>query len=169
MVSGGFWGEVVDETVGRQGGGRFRGRSEHSLDGKGRISIPARFRDVLLGDYDNQLLITPPWRKCLRIYPLPEWERQEASLMGLEQQQPHVAKIVRYLVGGSVQCQFDRNGRILLPVHLRNQLNLRKEIVMNGMLTFFEVWDKDTWQAENVMSEQDFANIDETFNKLGMF
>jgi MraZ protein len=148
---------------------RFRGRSEHTLDGKGRLNIPARFRDVLLREYDDRLLITPPWTKCLRIYPIQEWEKKEQALLSLERQQPHVAKMVRYLVGGSVECQSDKNGRILLPIHLRNQLNLEKEIVMNGMLTFFEVWDKETWDRESAITDQDFIDFDKTFNELGMF
>ncbi len=148
---------------------RFRGRSEHSLDGKGRINIPVRFRDVLLREYDDRLLVTPPWQKCLRIYPLQEWEKKEQALLGLERQQPHVAKMVRYLIGGSVECQSDKNGRILLPVHLRNQLNLDKEIIINGMLTFFEVWSQETWEIESMVTDQDFIDFDRTFNDLGMF
>ena len=147
----------------------FRGRSEHCLDGKGRLNIPARFRDVLLREYDDRLLITPPWQKCLRIYPLQEWERKEQALLGLERQQPHVTKMVRYLIGGSVECQSDKNGRILLPLHLRNQLSLDKDIIMNGMLTFFEVWSKETWEIESTITDEDFNAFDKTFNDLGMF
>ncbi|MCK5194623.1 MAG: division/cell wall cluster transcriptional repressor MraZ, partial [Desulfobulbaceae bacterium] len=67
------------------------------------------------------------------------------------------------------ECQSDKNGRILLPVHLRNQLNLDKEIIINGMLTFFEVWSKETWEIESMVTDQDFIDFDRTFNDLGMF
>ena len=149
--------------------GRFRGRSEHALDGKGRLNVPARFRDVLMRAYDERLIITPPWPNCLRIYPLPEWEEQEMALLAMEQKTPQVQKMIRYLVGGSVECQIDKNGRILLPAQLRNQLNLKKEVVMNGMLTFFEIWDMATWEKESTISAEDFKDFGTTLNDLGLF
>ncbi|MCB2180657.1 MAG: division/cell wall cluster transcriptional repressor MraZ [Desulfobulbaceae bacterium] len=148
---------------------RFRGRSEHALDGKGRLNVPSRFRDVLLREYDDRLIITPPWPNCLRIYPLPEWEKQESSLLGMEQKTPKVQRMIRYLVGGSVECQVDKNGRILLPVQLRNQLDLKKEVVMNGMLTFFEIWSKEAWEKESIVTEEDFKDFETTFNDLGLY
>ncbi|OKY74706.1 MAG: division/cell wall cluster transcriptional repressor MraZ [Desulfobulbaceae bacterium DB1] len=148
---------------------RFRGRSEHALDGKGRLNVPSRFRDVLLRDYDDRLLITPPWRNCLRIYPLPEWEKMEATLLDKEKKDPRFQKMIRYLIGGSIECQIDKNSRILLPVHLRNLLNLKKDVVMNGMGPFFEIWDKETWEAESIMTEQDFDAFDATLHDLGLF
>jgi len=148
---------------------RFRGRSEHNLDGKGRINIPSRFRDVLLRHYDDRLLITPPWRKCLRVYPLSEWEKKERTLLSLDKQRPNIDKMIRYLVGGSVECQLDKNGRILIPVKHRHDIGLKNEIVMNGMLTFFELWAKEAWDAESSPGEQDFIDFDQTFNELGMF
>lgn len=153
----------------KKGTSRFRGRSEHTLDGKGRLNVPARFRDVLLRNYDDRLLITPPWQKCLRVYPLPEWEKKEMSLLSMDHQQPHVARMIRYLVGGSYECQIDKSGRILLPAELRNSLNLQKEVVMNGMLTFFEVWDKETWEQESRVTDDDFQAFENTFNELGLY
>lgn len=148
---------------------RFRGRSEHILDGKGRINIPSRFRDVLLRHYDDRLLITPPWRKCLRVYPLSEWEKKEKALLNLDKQKPKIDMMIRYLVGGSVECQLDKNGRILIPAKHRTDIGLQNEIIMNGMITFFEVWSKETWDSESFPSEQDFIDFDETFRDLGMF
>lgn len=149
--------------------GRFRGRSEHTLDGKGRLNIPARFRDVLLREYDDRLIITPPWPNSLRIYPLAEWEKQEMTLLNMPQKTPKVQKMIRYLVGGAVECQVDNNGRILLPAQVRNQLELKKDVVMNGMLTFFEIWDKERWESESGLTEQDFRDFETTLNDLGMF
>ncbi|MBI5558182.1 MAG: division/cell wall cluster transcriptional repressor MraZ [Deltaproteobacteria bacterium] len=159
----------MSDTVTKNQPGRFRGRSEHALDGKGRLNVPSRFRDVLLREYDDRLLITPPWRTCLRIYPLPEWEKMEATLLSKEKKDPQFQKMIRYLIGGSEECQIDRNGRILLPVHLRNQLDLKKDVVMNGMGPFFEIWDKDAWEAESSMTPQDFNDFDATLHELGLF
>lgn len=148
---------------------RFRGRSEHVLDGKGRLNIPSRFRDVLIRDYGDRLVITPPWRSCLRIYPLPEWEKFEATLLGKEKKDPQFQKMIRHLIGGSEECQIDKNSRIVLPMHLRNSLNLGKDVVMNGMGPFFEIWDKGTWEQESVMTPEDFDAFDATLHDLGLF
>lgn len=148
---------------------RFRGRSDHSLDAKGRLNVPARFRDVLVRHYGEQLMITPPWDNCLRVYPLGEWVKMESALLGMENKTAHIVKMVRYLVGGITQCQVDKNGRILLPASLRAQLNIKKEVVMNGMIDFFEIWSSDTWEAVGAPSEEDFTDFAQTLNGLGMF
>ncbi|MBU4263755.1 MAG: division/cell wall cluster transcriptional repressor MraZ [Proteobacteria bacterium] len=159
----------MSETVIVSQSSRFRGRSEHALDGKGRLNVPSRFREVLLREYDDRLLITPPWRTCLRIYPLQEWEQMEATLLSKEKKDPQFQKMIRYLIGGSEECQIDKNGRIILPMHLRNQLDLKKDVVMMGMGPFFEIWDKDTWQAESSITPQDFNEFDSTLHELGLF
>jgi MraZ protein len=159
----------MNEAIIKNQPGRFRGRSEHALDGKGRLNVPSRFRDVLLRDYDDRLLITPPWPTCLRIYPLPEWERMEATLLSKDKKDPQFQKMIRYLVGGSEECQIDRNGRILLPALLRNQLNLKKDVVMIGMGSFFEIWNKDAWEAESSVTPQDFGDFESTMHDLGLF
>ncbi|MBU0910582.1 MAG: division/cell wall cluster transcriptional repressor MraZ [Proteobacteria bacterium] len=159
----------MSETVIVSQPSRFRGRSEHTLDGKGRLNVPSRFREVLLREYDDRLLITPPWRTCLRIYPLQEWEKMEATLLSKEKKDPQFQKMIRYLIGGSEECQIDKNGRIILPMHLRNQLDLKKDVVMMGMGSFFEIWDKDIWQAESSITPQDFNEFDSTLHELGLF
>ncbi len=159
----------MNESFMKNQSSRFRGRSEHALDGKGRLNLPARFRDVLMRGYDERLIITPPWPNCLRIYPLAEWEKQEMTLLNIEQKTPQVQKMFRYLVGGSVECQIDKNGRILLPAQLRSQLDLKKDVVMNGMLTFFELWDKERWETESTITDQDFKDFEATFNNQGLF
>jgi len=131
--------------------------------------VPSRFREVLLREYDDRLLITPPWRTCLRIYPLQEWEKMEATLLSKEKKDPQFQKMIRYLIGGSEECQIDKNGRIILPMHLRNQLDLKKDVVMMGMGSFFEIWDKDIWQAESSITPQDFNEFDSTLHELGLF
>ena len=147
----------------------FRGINNLALDAKGRMAMPARYRERLMETCGGRLVVTVDKDRCLLVYPLPEWEKKEQALLSMEHQQPHVSKMVRYLVGGSVECQSDKNGRILLPVHLRNSLKLDKEIVVNGMLTFFEVWSKKTWEKESIVTDQDFVDFDQTFNDLGMF
>lgn len=146
----------------------FRGSSEHGLDSKGRLNIPARFKDVLTRKYDDRLLITP-WRKCLRIYPLAEWAKIELAILGRGQQNAKTAKLVRHLVGNSCEVQLDNNGRILLPVSLRSMGAIDKEVVLLGMTTFIEVWDKQVHLAENVVGEEEFDELAGECSDLGFF
>lgn len=128
---------------------KFRGQSEHGLDSKGRLNIPARFRDVLLHTYeDDRVVITPPWEKCLRIYPLEEWSRLEAKLQEAARHDKAALDGWRYLVGGLTETKIDRNGRVLLPIGLRTKAQLSKEITLLGFVSYFEVWDKDMCMEE---------------------
>ena len=146
----------------------FRGSSEHGLDSKGRLNIPARFKDVLSRKYDDRLLITP-WRKCLRLYPLAEWARIEHAILSRGQQNAKTAKLVRHLVGNSAEVQLDKNGRILLPISLRAMGNIDKEVVLLGMTSFIEVWDKQIHLAENVVNDDEFDDLAGECSDLGFF
>ena len=157
------------EFPAKSGPDRFRERSVHSIDAKGRLNIPARFRDVLTRNYDERLMITPPWHNCLRVYPFLEWEKRETKLLEMPNKPPHVLQMIRYLVGGITSCNIDKNGRILLPARLRADLEIKKEIVMNGMLDFFEIWNRETWERESVPSFEEQTAYDQTFNELGFY
>jgi MraZ protein len=131
--------------------------------------MPARFREVLMRNYDERLMITPVWHNCLRVYPFREWEKRESRLLEMPNKPPHVVRMIRYLVGGINACQLDKNGRILLPAKLRADLGIKKEIVMNGMLDFFEIWNRKTWEQESMPSVEDQNIFDQTFNELGFY
>ncbi len=146
----------------------FRGSSEHGLDTKGRLNIPARFRDVLSRKYDDRLIITP-WGKCLRIYPLAEWASFEHAILNRGQQNAKTAKFVRHVVGNASEVQPDKNGRILLPVTLRTMGNIDKEVVLLGMTSFIEVWDKQIHLAENVVGDEEFDDLAGECSDLGFF
>ncbi|MDZ7641855.1 MAG: division/cell wall cluster transcriptional repressor MraZ [Desulfurivibrio sp.] len=145
----------------------FRGRSEHIMDGKGRLSIATRFREVLRRQYDERLMITP-WSSCLRAYPFPQWEKLEMSLLAEGKKQPALIKLVRYMVGGVVECPLDKQGRVLLPPNLREESGLQKEVVVNGMMTYFEIWDKAKWEEISKPSGDDFVEFEQTLLELGM-
>ncbi len=145
----------------------FRGRSEHSLDGKGRLHIPARFRDVLRKQYDGRLMITP-WNKCLRAYPLPQWEKMEMTLLARLREQPDMKKMISYMIGGVVEGALDKQGRILLPPQLREECGIDKEVVLSGVMTFFEILDKSSWEKDNKPTPEDFANFEINLLKSGL-
>lgn len=145
----------------------FRGRSLHSLDAKGRIRIPPRFRDILRDRYDDQLVVTNLDR-CLIAYPLPEWERIEEKLGGLSLVRQDVKAFQRFFLSGATECSFDRQGRILIPQTLRDHARLEREVVLAGMTRNFEIWSKPLWEEEIKRAHEDFSQITATLADLGV-
>ncbi len=143
---------------------RFRSRSEHNLDTKGRLNIPSRFREVLQAEYDGRLIVTN-WHRCLKAYPETVWASIEMKLLEARNQ-PGMDALYRYVISGVTECQLDRQGRILVPPALRAELGIDKEIMINGMLDHFEIWDKSTWEQETRDTRENFKNFD--LSKVGI-
>ncbi len=147
---------------------RFRSRSEHILDSKGRLSFPSRFREVLRHIESDILMITN-WGKYLRAYPVAEWEQLETKLLTDGKAQPGMQNFVRLIVSSVTECIPDKQGRILLPPTLRNEANLRKEVVLTGMLDWVEIWDKDAYDAAHQATRDNFESYEEKLSKIGIF
>ena len=146
---------------------RFRSRSEHTLDAKGRLNIPSRFREVLREVYTESLIVTN-WQKSLKAYPVAEWETLEEKLLTEGRMQPGFGDFVRYVISGVTECSLDRQGRILLPGSLRNEFGISRDVVLNGMLDHFEIWDKAAWQNEVRRTREDFTSFSEGLSSLGI-
>ncbi|WP_457574197.1 division/cell wall cluster transcriptional repressor MraZ [Desulfolithobacter sp.] len=146
---------------------RFRSRSEHTLDAKGRLNIPSRFREVLREVYDETLIVTN-WQKSLKAYPVPEWEILEEKLLTEGRMQPGFGDFVRYVISGVTECPLDKQGRILIPGSLRTEFGIGKEVVLNGMLDHFEIWDKTAWQNETRRTRENFQNFEQGLSSLGI-
>ena len=153
--------------MGNVPGHRFRSRSEHSLDTKGRLNIPSRFREVLRSEYTNDLIVTN-WQKSLKVFPIKEWEVLEEKLLTEGRMQPGFGDFVRYVISGVTQCQLDKQGRIPLPVSLRSEFSIEKEVVLNGMLDHFEIWDKNSWLEETQRTRANFHNFEQGLSSLGI-
>ncbi|WP_018862592.1 MULTISPECIES: division/cell wall cluster transcriptional repressor MraZ [Thioalkalivibrio] len=125
----------------------FRGVSQLNLDAKGRLAMPARYRDALAASCGGQLVITVDPDRCLLLYPFPEWERIEQSLMSRPNMNPKVRNLQRLLVGHATECELDGSGRLLLPTPLRQYASLDKRAVLLGQGNKFEIWDADSWDA----------------------
>lgn len=147
---------------------RFRSRSEHLLDAKGRLNIATRFREALRRQGDERLMIVP-WHNCIRAYPLPQWEELEMTLLAQGQKSPETVKLIRYMIGGAEECVLDKQGRILLSAPLREDCGIRKEVVANGMITYFEIWDKEVWETKNKPADEDFHNFEKVLQETGLF
>ncbi len=143
----------------------FRGSFEHTLDNKGRLSIPAKFREVLLGKGDERIVITNfvvEQARCLDVYPFDEWVRFEDEVRKKPRFDRRIIAFQNYYLGGASECAVDKQGRILIPPLLREYANLKRDVVLVSVLDKFRVWDKETWKKvfaeaeEKLMQDPDF-------------
>ncbi|HEB59927.1 MAG TPA: transcriptional regulator MraZ [Gammaproteobacteria bacterium] len=125
----------------------FRGVNNLSLDTKGRMAIPARYRERLESVCQGQLVITVDRDHCLLLYPLREWEIIEHKLVALPSLNPQARRLQRLLIGHATECELDANGRILVPPPLREFAGLDKRVVMIGQGNKFEIWDEERWNT----------------------
>jgi MraZ protein len=124
----------------------FRGVAQLNLDSKGRLAVPARYREALLVRCEGRLVITADSDKCLLLYPLPEWEPIQQKLMGLSSFNPRIRDLQRRLIGYAEDVQMDGAGRLLVSPALRDFAELTKSVVLVGQGNKFELWDGDKWQ-----------------------
>jgi MraZ protein len=128
----------------------FRGVNTLSLDSKGRMAIPTRYRDQLARSCNGLMVLTInalDSDHCLLLYPQPEWEEIERKIMKLSSFNKQTRKLQRMLVGHATECEMDGNGRILLPPPLREFSGLNKEVVLIGQGNKFEIWDDGMWNT----------------------
>ncbi len=123
----------------------FRGVAQLNLDSKGRLAVPARYRDTLLSRCSGHLVLTADSDRCLLIYPLPDWEPIEQKLMQLSSFNARIRELQRRLVGYAEDVQMDGTGRILVSSALRGYAQLEKNVVLVGQGNKFELWNKDGW------------------------
>lgn len=145
----------------------FRGRAEHTIDPKGRLSIPARYRDVL-AQYDGRLVIVPN-DNALEVHPIEEWERIEAKLREQSMFNPEIRTLSRVYISRALDVTLDAVGRILIPADLRQQAGLQREVtVVGGGLRYFEVWDRQRFHEYERMSSDRLPGLFEKLAALGV-
>ena len=145
----------------------FRGRFEHTIDSKGRISIPARFRELLAEKYDERVMITN-FDRCLVAYPYEEWRSMEEKISSLSMVKKEAKAFQRFFVSAAVECPIDKLGRILIPPTLRSYAQLEKEVVFAGMIKKFEIWSRERFLEEIQKAEENFEGMGETLATLGL-
>jgi MraZ protein len=123
----------------------FRGVAQLSLDSKGRLAVPSRFRDAITARCSGHLVVTADSDHCLLVYPQPDWEPIEQKLMALSSFNPQIRELQRRLVGYAEDVVMDATGRILVPPALRRYAQLDKTAVLVGQGNKFELWNKDGW------------------------
>jgi MraZ protein len=144
----------------------FRGQFEHNIDAKGRVSVPVKFRDVIAGKYDGNIIVTKT-EQSLVAYPMSEWSVLEEKLLNAPSFKPEVKRLKRFILSAAVECTIDRQGRILIPANLRKYANLDKGLVFVGMLNSFEIWNKDKWDKEEQAAHESFKTDSEILSEFG--
>lgn len=150
----------------------FRGRYEHTIDPKGRLSIPSKFREVLAQREDlevgDERLIVTNFDQCLWAYPVREWKAVEDKVAALPQFKPEVKALQRFFISAASECSVDPNGRIIIPTTLRKYADLNQDVVLVGMTKRFEIWSKEKWQKVFEQAERDLTSIGEKLADLGL-
>lgn len=145
----------------------FKGRFEHTIDAKGRVSIPSRFREILASRYeDDRLIVTSFLEPCLLAYPVAEWQALEERVRELPRFDPAVVRLKRVLVSGATECPIDKNGRILIPPVLRDLAGLEREMIWAGMVDNIEIWSRANWQQ--MFEQARGKDLAEAMGKLGL-
>lgn len=142
--------------------GMFMGEYNHTIDAKGRLIVPSKFRDAL-GD---EFVITKGLDGCLFVYDNKEWTAFEEKLKSLPLTNKDARQFVRFFLAGAANVEVDKQGRILVPSNLREFAKLSKEVVLVGIASRIEIWSKEIW--ENTESFEDMEEIAEHMADLGL-
>lgn len=140
----------------------FLGEHQHTLDNKGRVILPARYREELA----DGLVFTPAQDRCIDVYPVTAFERRVEELRRLPREDERARKFVRVFMAGAHQESPDSQGRVVIPPRLRTYAGLTKEVTINGADEKLEIWDRDTWEEYRARAEADFAALGEPFQFL---
>ena len=140
----------------------FLGRHGHNLDEKGRLALPARYREELR----DGVVITRGFDNCLLVYPMAAWAPLAERVSALSIGDPDVRLLRRMLFANATDLMLDRQGRILVPAELRAHAGLEREAVVVGMHSFIEIWSPDGWAAQDELVERDGASIAEKLAAL---
>lgn len=149
----------------------FRGNYDHTIDAKGRLSIPAKFREVLLGKGDDRIIITNfviEGTRCLDVYPLDEWFRFEEEFRKRPKFDRRVVQFQNYYLSSASECVVDKQGRILIPPSLRQYANLRRDVILVSALEKFRVWDKESWKKIFAEAEEKLIQDPDFLGDLGL-
>ncbi len=149
----------------------FRGINNITVDAKGRMAMPARYRERLMEGCGGRLVVTVDPDHCLSVYPLPEWEIVESKLNALPSFNKQVKSLQRLLMSNACELDMDTQGRILLPVMLREFADLKKKAVLTGQGKKMEIWSEEIWaekQQEWIQSVNEGGELPAALAELSL-
>lgn len=142
----------------------FIGEYQYTVDSKGRVAIPAKFRANLI----SGCVVTRGLDSCLFIYPREEWERLAQKLASLPISQKNSRAFVRLMLAGAMDLEIDKQGRVVLPKYLRQYAGLKTKAVIAGLYNRLEVWDESKWKRYRRQAESSSGDIAEQLGELGV-
>lgn len=142
----------------------FYGEYQHSVDAKGRVIVPAKFREGL----GEKFIVTKGLDNCLFAYSLAEWINLEAKLKALPMTSKDARAFIRFFFAGASECEVDKQGRALIPQNLREYASLDKDVYIIGVSTRVEIWDKSKWENYSGDENINADSIAEKMAELGI-
>lgn len=139
----------------------FFGEFEYKIDEKGRVLIPPKFRGAL----KEGVVLTPGVEKCITAYPLSEWKKVAATLTTGSITRSKLRKLNRAIFATAFSLRIDGQGRIALPIPLRDYAGLEDEVVIAGVNNYLELWNKEQWEAEKAISQEQAGQIIESLER----
>ena len=146
----------------------FRGRHEYTIDGKGRIAIPAKFRELIAQEYAGQPLVVTNLDQCLVAYPQRVWSQIEQRALQIPASNVAAREFRRHFIAPAEECPLDRQGRILIPHSHREHAALERDVVLLGMLDCFEIWAKIRHQQDKTRVTPNIEQIMADLEKFGI-
>jgi MraZ protein len=142
----------------------FIGEYQHSMDEKGRLAVPVKFRaDLLKG-----AVVTRGLDRCLFLYTLEQWNQLAEKLVKLPLSQSKSRAFARLMLAGAMDVTLDRQGRVMLPEYLRQYAGVSKKVVITGLYDRLEIWDEESWNTYKAATENDSNEIAEALGELGV-
>ncbi len=148
----------------------FRGRFSHTIDTKGRVSIPSGLRLALQRRSERPPIVTngvTPAGECLWLYPYEDWCEYESRIVGLSPDNLDAQAFVRFMVSGATECPIDNQGRSLLPAFLREYAKLDREVTIAGVGARIEIWNKTKFDEDQTNTQVNFQRIASVVSNLG--
>lgn len=142
----------------------FIGEYTHSVDTKGRVAIPVKFRAQL----KKGAVVTRGLDNCLFVYPMSEWQQLADKLAHLPLSQARSRAFSRLMLAGAMDVSLDKQGRVMLPEYLRQFAQMKKKVVIAGLYNRLEIWDESHWEKYKKLTEKDSIKIAETMEDLGI-
>ena len=142
----------------------FIGEYSLTIDDKGRLLIPAKFRDQL----KDTIVVTRGLDNSLFLYAMPEWQQVASKLASLPISKANTRAFARLMLAGAMDCEIDKAGRIILPDYLRTFASIQKKVVVAGLYNRLEIWSEDLWKKYKQTTEKQSTKIAEQLGELGV-
>jgi len=137
----------------------FYGEYDHTLDRKGRLIIPSKFREVAQANYVEKFFVTRGLDKCLFFFTEEEWKSQEAKFKSLSFTKPEARKFNRLYFSGACELTVDKQGRVLIPKYLKDFAGIKHDVVVIGVSSRIEIWAKEKWKEFYEGTKDSFEEI----------